>query len=264
MYDTHCHLNFQAFENDYHDVIQRSLKKGMFLNIVGSQYETSKKAVAIAEEFIHYPVFAAIGLHPTHSNKNDTNHIWDDQKYLALAKNPKVVAIGECGIDLFRQGKEILEDQKNLFHKHLDLARSVKKPLIIHCRPSPHTSNAYDILYSLLKEQKKCSGIIHCFLADHKHAQKFLDLGFFISFTGIITFKNADRELLRTVEQVPLEKIMIETDAPYLTPEPFRGKKQNEPLFVYYVAEAIARIKKIPIESVLTATTATARQFFGV
>ena len=267
MYDTHCHLNFQAFKKDYKIVTQKSLDEGMMLNIVGTQYDTSKRAVEIAQEFNDKPVYAAVGIHPTHLNKEDSLHKWNYEKYKQLAGDPKVVAIGETGIDRFR-GDETLRVQKQIFKEHIRLAKELDKPLVIHCRPSDKSTDAYDDLLTILSNYKlqttnyKLNGVVHCFIGNWEVAKQLLDIGLFISFTGIITFKNADTRLLEAVKKIPLERVLVETDAPYLTPEPFRGKTRCEPLHVRYVAEKIAEIKKIPTEVVIKSTAENGKQLF--
>ncbi len=266
MYDTHCHLNFKAFAKDYRDVTQKSIDAGMLLNIVGTQYETSERAIKIANEFADSHVYASVGLHPTHLNKNDAVHKWNYEKYRELASQTKVVAIGETGIDNFHDA-ENLNKQKKIFDEHIRLASELNKPLIIHCRPSQKSTDAYDELINILSNCKlqtanyKLNGVVHCFIGNWEIAKQLIALGLFISFTGIITFKNADKSLLETVKNIPLNRIMIETDAPYLAPEPFRGKT-NYPYYVEYVAKKIAEIKNISSEEAIKATEKNGKLLF--
>ena len=305
MYDTHAHLNFKAFAQDYHKIITKSLAKGMFLNLVGTEFATSKRAVDIAQEFKHDPIFATVGLHPTHLSvipaprpsealceggkagiyaNNNPAHIWDYQKFKELAGDPKVVAIGETGLDYYRFADNH-DAQRELFLEHVKLANELNKPLVIHCRPTGDTFDAYDdLLRSLRAEFERRSeaipkseiassfasliprndgirGVLHCCLADFEHIQKFLDIGFYISVTGVITYKNVNDYLIDAIRQIPLDRLMIETDCPYLSPEPFRGQR-NEPLYVEYVAEKIATIKKISVAEVIEMTQKNGEKFF--
>jgi len=262
MYDTHTHLNFKAFNKDYKKIIKKCLEKGMFLNIIGSQLQTSQKAVKIANLFGQKPVYATCGLHPIHL----PHYQWNYQKYYKLGKKPKIVAIGETGIDLFKTQK-ILEKQKKIFIEHLKLSNNLKKPLIIHCRPSKNSFDAYNILLQTLKQNKNYllksnPGVVHCFLANWAIAQKFLNLGFKISFTGIITFKNRPKHLIKTIKNTPINSLLLETDCPYLAPEPFRGQKRNQPLYVKYIAQEISKIKKTPFKKVIAITTKNGQDLF--
>lgn len=259
MYDTHCHLNFKAFADDYRAVLQESLEKGMSLNLVGTEYETSCRAIAIAHEFEDAPVYASVGLHPAHLDKNDDAHAWDYQKYRALGEDIKVVAIGETGIDRFH-GAETINKQREVFEAHIALARELKLPLIIHCRPSKNSLDAYENLLAIVKGDQ--NGVVHCFMGNWEIAEQLLASGLYISFTGIITFKNADARLLEAAKHIPLDRIMIETDAPYLTPEPFRGKKRCEPLDVECVARKIAEIQGRDVNEVIATTQQNGERLF--
>jgi TatD DNase family protein len=247
--DTHTHLNFKAFANDYGEVIERAKKAQVeYLICPSSNLETSKKAVEIAEKFPS--VYAAVGLHAIHV-KEET---FDDEKFLKLAQNKKVVAVGETGLDYYYD-RSTAELQKEVFEKHLKLAQKVGKPVIIHSR------EAYEDVISVLSAQSmEPKGVIHCYLGDWSTAQIFLEMGLNLSFTGIITFTKS-HDLLNVIENVPLEKILIETDSPWLAPEPYRGK-QNEPAFVAEVARKIAEIKKIDVDEVARVTTQNAIDLF--
>ncbi|MFA5084257.1 MAG: TatD family hydrolase [Candidatus Paceibacterota bacterium] len=250
LFDSHAHLNFKAFNNDYPKIIKKCLEENLWLVNVGSKYDTSEKAVSIAET---YPkgIWAAIGLHPTHVG--DENFIY--QKYLALAKSSdKVVAIGETGLDYYRTtDPQSRIRQKELFLNHLKLSQELNKPLILHCR------DAYD---DLLRELKniKTKGVIHCFSGDYQQAKQFLDLGFYLGFTGIITYSAAYDAI---VKDMPLEKILVETDCPYLAPVPHRGQR-NEPLYVKYTAQKIAEIRGISLEKTAEQTFQNTLKLFGL
>jgi TatD DNase family protein len=215
LFDSHAHLNFKAFNNDFNKIIKKCLDENLWLINVGSKYDTSEKAVAIAEKY-EQGVWAAIGLHPTHVG----DEIFDCQKYLALAKNSsKVVAIGETGLDFYRtKDSRLKEKQKELFQQHLELTKELDKPLILHCR------DAYDELIELLKANssklKANPGVIHCFSGNRQQAKRFLEMGFCLGFTGVVTYTSNYEEIIK---DSPLEKILIETDCPYLAPVPHCG-----------------------------------------
>lgn len=248
--DTHCHLNFEAFSKDYDQVIERAMNAGVKKMILpGSNFKTSKKATEIAKKYPN--IYAAVGLHAIHVK--DEDFILDFEK---LARDKNVVAIGETGMDYYYD-RTTSDVQKELLEKHIKLAKMVNKPLIIHCR------DAYEDLLAVLiadKNLPKC--VMHCYLGNWDYAQVLLEMGFYFSFTGIITFTK-DRELLNAIKNIPLDRIMIETDSPWLTPEPHRGK-QNEPAFVVEVAHKIAEIKNISLEEVEAITTQNAENFFGI
>lgn len=255
LFDSHTHVNFNDFDNDRDAVIKRCLDENIWMLNVGTDSEYSKKAVAIARA---YPegVYASVGIHP-----NDGKKAGEFLTIEELAKDEKVVAIGETGLDYFRiaDGEErVKEKQKELFIKHIELAHKVKKPLIIHCR------DAHDDLLELLKAKSykltASPGIMHFFTGTKEDAEKYLELGLYLSFSGVLTFTHDYDELVRWV---PLEKILVETDAPFVAPAPHRGKR-NEPSYVRYAAQRIAQIKGLSFEEVATQTTHNARELFGV
>jgi len=254
LFDSHAHLNFKAFNNDFDKIIKKCLKENLWLINVGSKYDTSEKAVTIAQNY-EKGVWVAIGLHPTHVG----DEIFDYQKYLALAKNsPKVVAIGETGLDFYRTtDPELRVKQKELFLNHLRLAQELDKPLILHCR------DAYNDLLKILELQVssyKLHGVIHCFSGNRQQAKQFLEMGLFLGFTGVITYSSDYKAIIK---DLPLEKILIETDCPYLAPVPHRGQR-NEPLFVEYVAQKIAEIRGLSLEKVAEQTFQNTLQLFGL
>jgi len=247
--DTHAHLNFEAFKNDFEMVIKRAQSSGVagIIN-VGSNLETSRRALEIAQKFPG--VFAAVGLHPIHVKDEQ----FDENAFLKLAQNPKVVAIGETGLDYYHD-KSAAELQKEIFQKHINIASQVGKPLIVHSREAND-----DIVSLLIAQDLSLRGVFHCFPGDLPMAKLVLDLGFYLSFTGLITFSK-NYANLQVAEEVPLEKIMVETDCPYLTPEPHRGQR-NEPAYVVEVASKIAEIKKISLVEVTDQTTKNAVNLF--
>ncbi len=276
--DTHCHLNFRAFKDDVDKVIKHADEAGVFRIInVGSQWETSKRAVKLAQTY--GTLYAAIGLHPIHLYEQEVDEeethfktrteIFDIKKYTELAHGAKdkVVAVGECGLDYHRfpdkvDQTEVKTRQQELFKQHIKLASEVGLPIIIHCR------EAYDDIFKILETSiseglLSKRGVSHCFLGTKAQAKKLLDLGFLLSFTGIITFKNVKSELLEVVKQTPLERIMIETDAPYLAPQAYRGML-NEPAYVVEVAKKIAELKNIDFKEVAKITTQNAIDLFNL
>ncbi len=273
--DTHCHLNFNAYKDDLDAVIQRTLAAGMRVINVGSQNTTSQRAVELAQK---YPgqMFAAVALHPLHLHEVVVDEVeipfttreerFDHNYYKHLAQQPGVVAIGECGLDYYRvpdgvDDAAFKQKQKDVFLQHIQLAQEVSKPLILHTRASKNQPQvAYLDLLDVLQHAGYSRGVVHCYTGDLDTARKFLDAGFLLSFTGIITFPNAS-DLLSVVQYAPLDRIMVETDAPYLAPQQYRGKR-NEPLYVRHVAEKIAEVKGVDYVTVEQQTTATAESFF--
>jgi len=224
-------------------------------------------------------VYAVVGLHPIHLYEMEIDEFeqnlnfrsraekFDYEKYAELLENPKVVGVGEMGIDYFhlpndQDPVEIKELQQQVFLAGIKLAKSVNKPIVIHTRPSKGTVDAYDDVLAVLDKADYYKGVVHCFSGNLEQAKKFIQRGLLVSFTGIITFKNA-HVLQSLVKELPLEKMMIETDAPYLSPEPNRGKR-NEPSYVRLVAEKIAELKDISYDKVADVTTQTARNFFNI
>lgn len=274
--DTHCHLNFQAFEKDYIEVIKRSLDNDIKAIInIGTRFDNSKKAVEIAEEFDKvYPklsekcgVYAAIGFHPDHLLEIEESQIQNEiKKFKTLVDNPKVVAIGEIGLDNYYFSSGRLPDSKasrkkadTIFEAFLNLAIEVNLPVIIHSRDAEEETLNFLNEYSGKLSKK---GAVHCFSGSLGFAKKIIDLGFYIGFTGIITYPKTD-ELKKVVEEIPLSRILVETDAPFLAPQKYRGKR-NEPLYVYEVIKEIANIKKIPLKEVSLVTTNNAKKLFGI
>jgi len=266
--DTHAHVNFNTYKDDADEVIRRCLDNNIWMINVGSQYTTSKRAVKIAEKY-KQGVYAAIALHPVHLGPSKyideeeaqfqtREEKFDKQKYKELAKNPKVVAIGETGLDYYRiknHESGIKSLQKEVFVQHLELAQEVNKPIIFHCR------KAYDdLLNELQVANYELRGVLHCFMGKWSQAEEFLNMGFYLGFNGLITYC---RDYDKVIKNTPLEKILIETDCPYLTPVPHRGER-NEPLYVKYVAEKIADLKELSFEEVAEQTTKNARDLFGI
>ena len=255
-FDAHTHVQFAAFEKDYKEVIERSLNQGVNLVNVGTQKDTSRKAIELAHEF--EGVWAVVGLHPIHTNKSyhepqelggnegftSRGEEFDHEFYKKLALDPKVVAIGECGLDYFRiKNNElgIKDKQKEVFIKQIELAKEVGKPLMIHCR------EAFQDLIEVLRTQVSLlntpPGIIHFFSGKKDEAKILLEMGFYFTFGGVITFTHDYDEIVKIV---PLDRILSETDAPYVTPVPYRGKR-NEPSYVIEVVKKLAEIKEVSL-----------------
>jgi TatD DNase family protein len=276
--DTHAHVQFSGFKDEADSVMQRSLDAGMVVINVGSQIDTSTEAVKMLES---YPerVYAVVGLHPEHTYQHlvdeEESHFrtreekFDYEAYKTLAINPKVVGIGECGLDYYRfeEGSDIAkikEQQRLAFDQQIKLALELDKALVVHCRPSNGTVDAYEDLVSILSEIKQQNSQlrfeVHCFTGTLEVAKQFVALGGYLGLNGIITFdKTGISE--EVVKNISLDNIILETDCPYLTPAPFRGKR-NEPLYVKYVAEKISEWKNIPFEEVETKTTENAEKLF--
>lgn len=280
--DTHCHLNFGAFKDDAKEVAKVSLEKNVWLLNVGSQGSTSQRAVEFTKEF-NEGIYAAVGLHPSHLFEMEVSEeeiefesraeVFDYEFYKKLAANDKVVAIGETGLDYhFLPEHEQLNGVKNkqaeVFRGHLDLATDLNLPVIIHARET--YDEIGDIVGGYINEGKlEKRGVLHCYLGNLDQAQRFLDMGFLISFTGVITFPpkksqlRQHADLMEVIGSIPLEKIMLETDSPFLSPVPHRGER-NLPFYVEEVAKKIAEIKKIGQDEVAKVTTRTAREFFNI
>jgi TatD DNase family protein len=250
--DSHAHLEMPEYDHDRDGMIKRALDDGIETIItIGIGTKECQQALDLAA---HYScIYAALGLHP-HNAQKSFLHLCDFIKNSAKS-NHKVVALGEMGLDFFKNWSP-RNDQIRCFHEQLALARELKLPVIIHDR------DAHSETLRILQEEhaSDIGGVIHCFSGDYKMASNCIDMGFYISIPGTITFKNAT-VLHDVVKQLPLEKILIETDAPFLAPHPFRGKR-NEPAYVRYVAEKIAEIKKLAFDEVARVTTQNARTLF--
>ena len=259
--DAHCHIQFEQYAEDDAELIARMREEGVAGIVVGVDYESSKKAVALAEKHEH--LFASVGLHPNRVGQE----IFNADSFRELASSPKVVAIGECGLDYFRPvevNDEVKNKQKEVLQKHIALATETDKPLIIHARPSKGAMDAYHDLIEILKKAKvkhpKLCGDIHFFVGGLAEAQALVTLDFTISFTAVITFARDYDEVICTV---PLASILSETDAPYVAPAPRRGER-NDPLAVMDVVAKIAEIRSEPLEIVRTELLANAVSLFAL
>ncbi|WP_018248309.1 TatD family hydrolase [Orenia marismortui] len=250
--DTHAHLDFDRFDKDRKDVIQSSYDNGIKKIInVGADMKSSYNSVELAKE--NDFIYASVGVHP-HEAEGFSEE--DYNKLKELAQHDKVVAIGEIGLDYYYDNSPRLAQQR-VFRRQLQLAKEVDLPIVIHSRDARE-----DTLEILEEEAKDLTGVLHCYAYDLETAKKVIDLGFYLAFGGVITFNNA-KDLRRVVKEISLENILIETDAPYLTPVPYRGKR-NEPSYVKEVAKKIAEIKGIDLSEVAKYTTENAKGLFGL
>lgn len=278
--DTHAHVNFNAYKKDADEVIRHSLGENTWMILVGSEYKTSKKGLDFANKY-EKGVYVAVGIHPIHLEEvmvedKDSEYSFKARAeefsydvYEKMAQFEKVVAIGEIGLDYYHINlsddiNKIKSKQKDVFIKQLSLAINLGLPVIIHCR------QAHDDMLKILKDFKKENknsikpgkiwGVMHCFSGDEDLAWQYFSLGLIISFTGLITFSKQWDDLIR---KMPSDKFMIETDCPYMTPEPYRGER-NEPILVKYVARRIAEIRNLNLERVAEITTQNAKKVFNI
>lgn len=252
LFDTHVHLNDPIYKQDLEQVITNALNDNIkIMLVVGYDLETSKKAIELANQ---YPfIYASVGIHPSES----LTQYDKDLKELETLITSKVIAIGEIGLDYHYDNID-KNKQKDLFIKQIKLASKYKLPIIIHSRDA--CLDTYNILKEYQKEYQK--GIMHCYSYSLEMAHEFINLGFKLGIGGVLTYKNA-KELKRVIENTSLEHLVLETDAPYLTPTPFRGKR-NEPRYVKYVAQELAKIKNISISEIEQITTKNALELLGV
>jgi TatD DNase family protein len=276
--DTHAHVNFNNFKKDADQVIRASLSEQTWMILIGTELKTSKRALEFANKY-ERGVYASIGLHPLHlfrQRAQGEGYDFETREeefnydiYEKLAKFEKVVAIGETGLDYYHISHlenlgSAKKKQKEVFWSQLLLARRLDKPAIIHCR------KAHDDMIEILKQFRRENkdlipkdrpwGVMHCFSGDEDLAWKYFNLGMLISFTGLITFSQQWDDLIR---KIPNDKFMIETDTPFMTPEPHRGKR-NEPVLVKHVAQRIAEIKRLTLKKIAEISTNNAKKFFNI
>ncbi len=267
MFDSHCHLNFKAFADDAAAVAKSLAEQQVAALVVGTDSDTSQQALTLAQTFPR--LWAAVGLHPIHALDSP----WQASFMKSLALEKRVVAIGEVGLDFYRGQPESRATQYQVFDAAISLAKAVDKPLVIHSRA------AYDEIIAVLRhafpgavEPNKLRGTVHCFMGDWPQAEALLELGFMIGFTGVVTYADIAPALLEVVRQVPLDRLLIETDAPYLTPEPQRsaGKKatgkipRNSPLYCLEVAKKIATLRALETAQVIEVSEHNAHQLFRI
>src|SRR3989344_1195527 len=274
--DAHTHIHFAAFEKDYREVIKRAFDVGVGMVTVGTQRDTSRRAVEVANEFTG--VWAAVGLHPTHTDTSyhDSQELgggsgfisrgedFDYEYYKSLAVDSRVVAIGECGLDYFRiEGDEIKikEKQKAVFIQQIKLAQELNKALMIHCRPSKGTDDAYaDLLAITSNLEPRTSNILHFYVGSLAMTKKFVEAGFYFTFGGVITFA---RDYDEAIKYIPLDRILLETDAPYVAPEPHRGKR-NESSYILETAKKMAELKNISVDKIAEITVNNSLNVFRI
>lgn len=274
--DIHSHVNFKAFDEDRDAVIRRALDADTWVINVGTQIDTSRAAVELAHKY-EEGVYAIIGLHPIHTGASfhdekelgeggveftSRGEVFDKEKYLELLRDPKVLGVGECGLDYFRCDTESIEKQKKAFISQIEIANEVGKPLMLHIRNNPHdqTYDAYADSLEILKQYAKVKGDVHFFAGNLEVAKSFVEFGFTLSFTGVITFTH---DYDAVIQVTPLDMIMSETDSPYVTPIPHRGKR-NEPTYVSEVVKKIAEIKELPLKEVSEAIITNAKRVWGI
>lgn len=252
LFDSHAHIDDEKFDADRDEVIARTFENGVvgFVN-VGACMASSARSIALAEKY--EKIYAAVGIHP-HDAENALESDYD--KLAAWSKHNKVVGIGEIGLDYYYDLSP-RDVQQNVFIRQIDVARQMDMPIIIHDRDAHG-----DILEILKKEAKGITGILHCFSGSLEMAKEIIKLGFYISIAGPVTFKNAAK-LPEIVANVPLERLLIETDCPYLTPHPYRGKR-NEPAYVKLVAEQVAGLRGIEFSALAKATCENAKRIFKI
>ncbi len=266
LFDAHTHVQFPEFDKDRQEVIQRALENGISMVNVGTEKQTSEKAVEIARQY-QEGIYAAIGQHPT-----DTEEAFDYEFYKKLALDEKVVAIGECGLDYYRaprinadsaqiNAENFKEKQKEVFLRQMELAQEIKKPLMIHCRPSPKTDDAYNDLLKIIHNSLFIiPKIVHFYVGGLETTKKLLDAGCYFTFGGVITFA---RDYDEVIKYIPLDRILLETDAPYVAPAPYRGKR-NEPSYIIETAKKMAELKEVSLEKIAEATVKNSLAVFQI
>lgn len=249
--DSHAHLEMKEFNPDREEVIERARQAGVsYIVTVGTNLAQSRKALSLARQ--HENIYATIGVHP-HDVARADSKTFDD--LCEIARDPKVVAYGEIGLDFFRNISP-REKQIEMFNLQLELAVQLKLPVIIHDR------DAHEQTLRMVKASGVRRGVFHCFSGDYSMARQCIDLGFYISIPGVVTFDNA-KTIQDVAQRVPLSSLLLETDAPYLTPAPHRGKR-NEPSFIINTAKKVAQIKGLPWEEVADVTARNTMNLFGI
>lgn len=252
--DTHAHLQFEKFDQDREAVVKENSEKLLAIINPGADLNSSEKGVSLAQSVHNF--YAAVGVHPHHVNQWDQTYLPQLEK---LIQEDKVVAVGEIGLDnhiYVGYPEPNIKQQTEILVPQIELAQKYKKPILFHCR------KAYDELYLVLKNYQPIDGLIHCFMGNLETAKKFVDLGLLISFAGNITYK-ANEQIRETASFLPEGSILIETDSPYLTPEPLRGER-NQPINVALVAQAIAGTRNTTIENVCDFTVKNAKNLFQI
>lgn len=249
LYDTHAHLDDSMFDSDRREVIKKIKASGVGrVNNIGADMQSSRSAIALAEEYDF--IYATVGVHPSETHSMTTDDLDELHK---MAQHPKTVAIGEIGLD-YHFDDTAPELQKKWLRAQLDLATELNMPVVIHDRESKGEC------IEILREKNIKNGVVHCFSGSAETAAELLKMGFYISFTGVITFKNA-RRAVEALRVIPIDRLFIETDCPYMAPEPHRGVR-NDSSLVIHIAERVAEIKGLPLDEVINTTTENALRFF--
>jgi TatD DNase family protein len=252
--DTHCHLTFEPLADDVPGVAQRSRAAGVTGWItVGTTLEDSRRAIELAGRYEN--MYAAVGIHPHEAQNADAGAL---EELSRLAGSEKVVAVGETGLD-FHYNFSKQPDQKRVFAAHLDIARDAGLPVVVHSR------NAFEETLEILdRDGRGLKGVVfHCFSGSAEQARQLLDRGYYVSFTGVVTFKNAETAR-EAAKAVPPDRLMIETDSPYMSPEPLRKQKPNEPALMVHTARFLADLRNMTLDDFAQTTTHTAAEFFGL
>jgi len=280
-FDAHTHVNFRAFDEDREAVIARALDNDTWMINVGTQIDTSRSAVELAHKYAE-GVYAVIGLHPIHTEKShhdeqelgeggkeftSRGEIFDKDIYRELLKDDKVVAIGECGLDYYHMDEESIEKQKKTFIEQIELANEIGKPLMIHTRNSStdKTHNVYFDVWEILKKFPNVKGVFHFFAGSVEDMKRLVDIGYYISFAGPITYKPKIEicDYIAVIKETPSDRILTDTDAPYVAPVPYRGKR-NEPVYVKEIVKKIAEIKNIPEEEMAKIIVENTKRIFKI
>lgn len=269
LFDAHSHVQFPAYDNDRELVLQRAQEAGIKMIAVGTQADTSEAAIALARR---YPenIWAAVGFHPNHlsaawhhdakEQREAVPEMFNQEKFLTLARDPKCVAIGECGLDYYRlegEAADIKEKQKEVFVSQMAIAETVHKPLMIHCRPAKGTDDAYQDLIKLLS--KKVPAIMHFYVGSPDMTDALVAAGCYFTFGGVITFS---RDYDESIRRIPLDRLLLETDCPYVAPLSRRGKR-NEPAFISETYQQMAKIKNLDYDSLVQHIYQNATYVFG-
>ena len=251
LFDTHAHLNDEAFEGDREELILGLKEKGIeYVMNVGCCLDSSGDCIAMAEK---YPfIYASIGSHP-----DSAGEVCEElmETYLKMSKHPKVKAIGEIGLDYYYEGFD-RQIQARAFEMQMALAQQVNLPVIVHER------DAHEDGMAIVRKFPEVTGVFHCYSGSAEMARQLVDLGWYIGFTGVLTFKNA-RKAVETAATIPLERIVLETDCPYMSPEPYRGKR-NDPGRLIHMAEKLAEIRGLPVEEIVEITTENAKRLYRI
>lgn len=251
--DIHCHLNFPEYDSDRDEVIARAHSEGIRIINVGTDIPMSKKAIELAEN--HQNMWATVAIHPNH-----TKDSFDYEELRKLIQHPKVVAIGECGLDYFHSEPEDRERQREVFLQHINLANEIHKPLMLHVRNGKEDKGVYQEALDMLRKYAKVRSNFHFFAGSIDDAKAILDIGGTMSFTGVVTFTHDYNEVIK---YIPSGSLMSETDAPYVAPVPYRGKR-NEPTYIKEVVARLAEIRGEQLETLKSDIFDTTKKMFGI